>query len=224
MSGEIILFPGCMYSGKSSMAMGSVSGYHRFGLGTRLYQPLKNTRDTSEEGRPIWRARRGNGWDVLPAHWYGSREDVLDQCKDSEVIGFDEWHWYPEDFVQTVVDLASSGKIVVASGLNYYFNGEPIESYNVLRKIEGVKVNHCPGAICHEHWGHHNDPVIASRTQMLVNGQAPLFDEARESSEGTRGIEYFPVCKECWQVLAPEDNGKMGDYTPWYEQARKLED
>ena len=217
----VILCHGGMFSGKSDLATKIVKSYSRNGLSRVLYQPRKNTRDVFR-GDPVWFSRSGGDEEInmLPARWYDSAEEVLAEKDHFDVFGFEEWHLFNPEIYSVIKKLDQTGKIVVAAGGDYYFNGEPVEMFERLRKISGARLLQGVSALCQE-CSKKGEHTIASRTQRMRGIEPDYFDAPKIVVEGSQGWKYSPVCFDHWRVDPPKDSALMGEYAKWYSSKRK---
>lgn len=217
----VILCHGSMCSGKSDMARSIVKAFSNVGLSSILYQPKENTRDVFR-GSPVWFSRSavGNEYHMLPANWYNSAEDVLKEKNNFDVFGFDEWHMYKPEIYDVIKELHNSGKFVVAAGGDYYFNGEPVEIFEKLRKIKGASLLRGSTALCQDCLDKKiNTPAV--RTQRMHGFIPDYFDAPKIVVEGGANYQYKPVCFDHWRVDPPRDNALMGEFAKWYTSKRK---
>ena len=211
----LILCHGGMFSGKSNLAMGRVGAYSRSDLNMVLYQPRANTRDVFQD-KPVWFSRAGGKeMNLLPAKWYESPEQVLKDFDKMDVFGFEEWHLYSPEVFDVMKELHEKGKFVVAAGLDYYFNGEPVEIFDKLRNLKNTVLLQGVGALCQDcmEYGLKN---MAVRTQRRNNSLAEPFDAPKIVVEGSKDYQYQPVCFDHWEVLPPTNPELMEDYKKDY--------
>ncbi len=227
----VIMCIGGMRSAKSFDAMHIIRGFKEDGLKTILFQPEKNTRDLID-GAPVWRSSNGNFEKTYaPALKYTTAEEVLKLADKFDVFGFEEHHWYPEDYVSLVEKLDSLGKIVVDVGLDYYHNGKPVLQFEALSKFKNVACREGVGAYCYLDIAL-GKRTLAKRTQMLINGEPPTYDSptnvAEDSSDRFGGEKrqavytYQPVSIKNWQVLPPKDFSLMEEYKKYYLEVKEL--
>ncbi len=217
----VILCHGGMFSGKSDLAIKIVQSYSRKGLARVLYQPRKNTRDVFRE-EPVWYSRAGGAEETttLKARWYNSPEEVLIEKEKFDVFGFEEWHLFNPEIYGVIKSLDKAGKIVVAVGGDHYFNGEPMEMFERLKRISGARLLQGVGALCQEcsEKGKH---TIASRTQRMRGIEPDYFDAPKIVVDGSLGWEYSPVCFDHWRVDPPKDASALVAYKKWYLSKKK---
>ena len=217
----VILCHGAMFSGKSDLAMKIVQSFSRKGLSRVLYQPRENTRDVFM-GKPIWYSRAGGAEETttLKARWYDSAEEVLAEKDKFDVFGFEEWHLFNPEIYSVIKSLDKAGKIVVAAGGDYYFNGEPVEIFEKLRRISGARLLQGVGALCEEcsAKGKH---TLASRTQRMFGIAPDFFDSPKIIVDGNQDYRYMPTCFDHWRVDQPKDSTLMGEYSKWYSSKKK---
>jgi thymidine kinase len=213
----LILCHGGMCSGKSDLAAKIVRSYSRYGLSRVLYQPRENTRDVIRKNEPRWFSRSGGEEETttLKARWYSSAEEVLAEKDNFDVFGFEEWHLFNPEVYNLIKTLDDAGKIVVAAGGDYYFNGEPVEIFERLRKIKGARLLQGVEAFCQE-CSDRGVVTLASRTQRTCNSLVEAFDAPKIVVEGVEGYSYSPVCLEHWKVNPPVNPEKTEDYKRHY--------
>jgi thymidine kinase len=211
----LILCHGGMYSGKSDMAISRVRSFSKDGFRRVLYQPRKNTRDIFQ-GEPVWFSRAGGDeTTLLSAKFFESAEQVMQDMKDYHVFGFEEWQMYSPEIVEVINELHKSGKFVVAAGLDYYSNGEPVELFDKLRCLDGAVLLQGVNALCQDcKVGGKNN--MAVRTQRTYNGLPEPFDSDKIVVEGSQGYDYEPVCFKHWKVGPPENPNLYEKYQKFY--------
>ena len=157
---------------------------------------------------------------MLPARWYNSMEEVLAEKDKFDVFGFEEWHLFNPEIYGVIKSLDKAGKIVVAAGGDYYFNGEPMEMFERLKRISGARLLRGVGALCQEcsEKGKH---TLASRTQRMRGFIPDYFDAPKIVVDGSKDFKYSPVCFDHWRVDQPKDSALMGEYSKWYLSKKK---
>lgn len=216
----LILCHGGMYSGKSDLAISRVRSFSRSGMKRVLYQPKKNTRDIFQGG-PVWFSRAGGDEiNLLPARFFESIEQVMRDMKEYEVFGFEEWQMYSPEIVEVINELHKLGKLVVAAGLDYYSNGEPVELFDKLRSLDGAVLLQGVNALCQDCKieGKNN---MAVRTQRTYNSLSEPFDSDKIVVEGSQGYDYKPVCFKHWKVGPPKNPDLYEKYQKYYLEKAK---
>ncbi|MBT7706574.1 hypothetical protein HN747_03945 [archaeon] len=225
---SVIICGGCMRSGKSDDAMSIVEAYHNFGLKHILFQPEGNTRDVID-GMPVWRT--GNYHfkrTYADASYYPGSKEVVKNLDKFDVFGFEEPHWInKEELLGIAHKINDRNKIMIVSGLNYFHNGAPVPQMEALRGIKGSTYRQGVQALCETELknGEYN---IATRTQMLINGEFPRFDSPTDLPEASSErflsketarqstASYYPVCINHWTVLPPKDDRLFSNYKKYY--------
>jgi thymidine kinase len=211
----LILCHGGMYSGKSDTAISRVRSFSRSGLKRVLYQPKKNTRDIFQ-GKPVWFSRAGGDeMNLLPARFFESAEQVMQDMKEYDVFGFEEWQMYPSEIFEVINELNKSGKFVVAAGLDYYFNGEPVEIFDRLSKLDDSVLFPGVSALCQD-CIESGMKTMAVRTQRTYLGDYQAFDAKKIIVDGSQGYDYKPVCFKHWRVGPPESPSLEEKYQKFY--------
>jgi len=211
----LILCHGGMYSGKSDFAISRVQSYLKEGLKGVLYQPEKNTRDIFH-GKPVWFSRAGGDEiTLLSANFFESPKQVLENIDKYDVFGFEEWQMYSADVFEVIEELHESKKIVVAAGLDYYFNGEPVELFDKLRNLKEAILFPGISARCQD-CQDGGKRIMALRTQRTHFGVPENFDAAKIVAEGISGYDYKPVCLKHWKVNPPSNPDLFPDYERFY--------
>jgi thymidine kinase len=209
-----------MFSGKSDLAIGRVRSFSRVGLSRVLYQPKENSRDVFK-GSPVWSSRAGGDeFLILPAKYFDSPEKVLEERDSYDLFGFEEWQMYSSGIFEVIRELHNSEKIVVAAGLDYYFNGEPVEIFDKLRNLDGAVLLQGVGALCQDclETGKKN---MAMRTQRTYQGLPEAFDAKKIIVDGSKDYDYKPVCFKHWKVNPPKNSGLFEDYNWFYLESLK---
>jgi thymidine kinase len=217
----VILCHGGMFSGKSDLATKIVKSFSLRNLSRVLYQPRENTRDVFREN-PVWFSRAGGEEEInmLPARWYNSAEEVLAEKDKFDVFGFEEWHLFNPEIYGVIKILDKAGKIVVAAGGDYYFNGEPMEMFERLKRIKGARLLRGVGALCQD-CSEEGKHTLASRTQRMRGFSPDYFDAPKIVVDGSKDYSYQPVCFNHWRVDPPKDFDLMTKYSKWYLSKRK---
>ena len=128
-----------MFSGKSSELIRRVNRYRIAGYNVQVYKPLMDNR---------------YGTDIIASHdneklkaiAIRSVEDILFTLEEkTDVVAVDEIQFFDERILYIANEIASKGKIFIASGLNTDFRGEPFSFLNskgqlqsLLRRLTGL--------------------------------------------------------------------------------------
>ena len=192
MSGKLEVIAGCMFSGKTEELLRRVERAKIAKRKVLLLKPEIDTRYSKEEvvthyGRsyPCHRIPLDPTLKTL-------RRILGAELDETEVIGFDEVHFFAPAFVELCKSLVGQGKRVIVAGLDLNFRGEPFGSMPQLLCLadEATKLQ----AICVK------CGKPATRTQRLVDGK-PITSGPEIQIGGRES--YEARCLDCW--VGPDD-------------------
>ncbi|MCD5407770.1 thymidine kinase [Candidatus Bipolaricaulota bacterium] len=188
MAGKLEVITGCMFAGKTEELLRRVERARIARKRVLLFKPHLDTRYSEREvvthyGRAL-PCRR------LPTDisWTPFLELVTDHgLGDTDVLAFDEAHFFGEGFPALCEALVARGKRVIVAGLDLNFRGEPFGPMPELLALadEVTKLQ----AVCVVCGG------PATRTQRLIDGEP-----AREGPEILiGGLESYEArCRGCF--------------------------
>lgn len=118
MSGYVHTIMGPMFSGKTSLLLHELERFARSGKRVILF-----TADAREEN-PVVHSRRSLYEEIKVAR---TREpdDIYEAGARYDVVGLDEVQFFPKEVIPVLGRLAEEGMVVLASGLDQDFKGEP---------------------------------------------------------------------------------------------------
>ncbi|MDP6641386.1 MAG: hypothetical protein QF381_03010 [Nitrososphaerales archaeon] len=110
--------------------------------------------------------------------------------------GWDQDRFSPEQFEELRMGVpmedVSSGKQIIITSLDYYFNEDPVE---IVHNLKPYSITRTGLAVCHQ------CSRPAHRTQMRVNGKpAPYSYDNKVVEEEGSDVSYDPSCVECLDV------------------------
>lgn len=172
-AGRIEIITGPMFSGKSSELIRCVNRYRIAGYKVQAYKPLIDNR---------------YGADVIASHdnekiraiAVGSVDDIFSTLEeDANVVAVDEVQFLDERILYLADEIASKGKIFIASGLNLDFRGEPFPFMGSSRTMAELIVRadkvDMLSAICTYAENGLKCGCEATRTQRIVNGEPASY-------------------------------------------------
>ena len=170
---EMILFTGCMFSGKSLNLINKTLQLNK------SYECFKPDIDSRDGDFIVSRDS-----DIkLPAKRIKDLAEILNS--EAKVIVMDEIQFFnPDDFEKTILDLKKADKIVLMSGLDRIASGEFWDTYKVAEKLadEVIRLN----AVCDECGG------VASYTKKISGADVAIEIESEN-------VKYIPVCEKCFR-------------------------
>ena len=108
--------------------------------------------------------------------------EILNYCKDIEVVGIDEAQFFDPELIDVCNELANQGVRVIAAGLDMDFSGKPFGPIpNLFSIAEYVTKVH---AICIKcgNLAHHSHR-LSSNSELVVVGEMD---------------KYEPLCRDCF--------------------------
>lgn len=176
MHGRIEIITGPMFSGKSSELIRRVNRYRIAGYNVQVYKPLMDNR---------------YGTDIIASHdneklkaiAIRSVEDILFTLEEkTDVVAVDEIQFFDERILYIANEIASKGKIFIASGLNTDFRGEPFPFLNSKRTIaeliaQADRVD-LLSAVCTYTENGIKCGCEATKTQRIVDGEPASYASA----------------------------------------------
>lgn len=183
--GWIEVIAGPMYSGKSEELIRRVRRVKIAKQKVQVFKPEIDNRYSKEDVV----SHCGEKEEAIPVR---NSTQILELIhEDADVVAIDEVQFFDENIVKVVCALADKHKRVICAGLDMDFRGEPFGSMPELMSVAEFvdKIQ----AVCMK------CGRPATRTQRLINGQPPKYDDpivlvgAMES--------YEARCRKCHEVL-----------------------
>lgn len=157
---------GCMSSGKTDELLRLLRRAEFARRRTLLVRPDIDDRTPAEYAESRSKARYPS---VLVARNDPSGILTLARERDADLVGIEEAEFYDDRIVETVQTLRSSGRHVIASGLNTDFAGRPFGPMPTLLALaDEITMLTAICVVCGE---------TATRTQRLVGGRPAAIDD-----------------------------------------------
>lgn len=169
---KIILFTGCMFSGKS---LNLINKTFQLNENYECFKPNIDNRDGD------FIVSRDSDT-KLPAKRIKNLSEILNSK--AKVIVLDEIQFFDQnDFEKAILELKKSNKTILMSGLDRIANGEFWDTYKVAEKLadEIVRLT----AICDECGG------VATYTKKISGTNSDIEIEGGD-------VKYIPVCEKCF--------------------------
>lgn len=165
-----------MFSGKSEELLRRLKRHDIAGHALCIIKPAHDTRTES-----CVRSRSGSELEAITVK---NPQDILQHINNIDVIGIDEVHFFSPELVNVVQEVFSQGKIVLISGLDTDFSGQPFKTTALLMAL-AHKVTKLT-AICAS-----CKSDSANRNQLLVSAGGNRFFVGDS--------EYEPRCTACFE-------------------------
>ena len=157
---------GCMSSGKTDELLRLLRRAEIARRRVVLVRPDIDTRTPAEYAESRSHARFPS---TLVARSDPGQVLALARERDADMVGIEEAEFFEPGIVETVEALRSSGRHVIATGLNLDFAGRPFNSMpELLALADEITTLTAICMVCGE---------TATRTQRLVNGQPAAIDD-----------------------------------------------
>lgn len=174
------IYCGCMKSGKTKALIDRIDGIHFRDDGKYVFfKPSTDTRNKTVHTR--------FGSLEFECNYIASEnpEDLLKISEDYQIVAIDEIMFFNKELIPIVRKLQKQNKMILASGLDLDFRGEPFGIMPELLAIaDDVIKTH---GTC-EYKGCNN---LADRTQRLINGEPADYREPLISIEGSQKKESY---------------------------------
>lgn len=158
---------GCMSSGKTDELLRLLRRAEFARRRTLLCRPDIDDRTPAEYAESRSKARYPS---VLVPKTEPVRILALARERDADLVGIEEAEFFDDRIVDTVQTLRSSGRHVIASGLNVDFAGRPFGPMPTLLALaDEITMLTAICVVCGE---------VATRTQRLVGGRPAAIDDA----------------------------------------------
>lgn len=180
-TGWIEVIAGCMFSGKTEELIRRLRRAKIAKQSVTIFKPKIDIRYSKEK-------IVSHSEQSLPSILIDSPREILEQCKDAQVIGIDEAQFFSNDLVSVVNELANNGKRVIIAGLDQDYTGTPFEPIPQLLAIAEYITKTL--AICVEC----GNP--ADKTQRKIVSSERVLVGATDSYEARcRKCHYIPESK-----------------------------
>jgi len=174
------IYCGCMKSGKTKALIDRIDGIHFREDGSYIF--FKPSTDTRED---TIKTRFGNlefECDYIDPH---NPKTIIDSSNSYGVVAIDEIMFFDNALIEVIGRLRNEGKMVLASGLDLDFKGEPFGIMpDLLALADDVIKTH---ATC-DYSGCSN---LANRTQRLIDGNPAKYNEPLVSIENPDNNETY---------------------------------
>ncbi len=180
-TGWIEVVAGCMFSGKTEELIRRLRRAKIAKQSVLIFKPKIDIRYSKDE-------IVSHSEQSLPSVLIESPLEILEQCKDAQVIGIDEAQFFSIELVDVVNKLADDGKRVIIAGLDQDYTGKPFEPIpQLLATAEYITKTL---AICVEC----GNP--ADKTQRKIVSSERVLVGATDSYEARcRKCHYIPESK-----------------------------
>lgn len=180
-TGWIEVIAGCMFSGKTEELIRRLRRANIAKQSVLIFKPKIDIRYSKDE-------IVSHSEQSLPSVLIESPMEILEQCKDAQVVGIDEAQFFSNELVEVVNKLADDGKRVIIAGLDQDYTGKPFEPIpQLLATAEYITKTL---AICVEC----GNP--ADKTQRKIVSSERVLVGATDSYEARcRKCHYIPESK-----------------------------
>jgi thymidine kinase len=173
-SGELTVYFGPMYSGKTTALIDDMHRCEIAGLRSVLFKPKIDDRG---EGVEVVRSRLNLCREAVPVSIENPAEILAKLPKNVDVVGIDEVQFMSTEIVAVISDLIKGGKIRVSvAGLPTDFRGEPFGAMPILMAKADRLVQSTAVCTFRENGSRRTCVIPATRTQRLINGQPASWD------------------------------------------------
>jgi len=121
MNGYVHTIMGPMFSGKTSLLVHELERFSRSGKRVILF-----TADSRADD-PVLHSRRPL-YEAIEVARTREPQEIYERAARYDVLGIDEVQFYPLEVIPVLSALAEEGKVVLASGLDQDFRGEPFRT------------------------------------------------------------------------------------------------
>lgn len=193
---RIILFTGCVKSGKTTARLSLVQSAQAVGLAVAVFRPWFDDRDptdldVSQGGYTV------AGVDTLMVR---TSLEIYDQAhrRALDMVALDEVQFFDDDPYLTIVleRLCAEGRDVVVVGLDLDWHGEPFHATRTVMAMPMTKVIK-KKAFCAR------CKSRATRSQKLDPHGNPVPLDADSALYETGSEQYRPLCRPCWYKTTP---------------------
>lgn len=167
--GWVELITGCMFAGKTEEFIRRIKRYQFSGENVLVFKPKIDDRYSKED---IF-SHSGMKIEAIAISSTAEIKKIvvehISENPELRIIGFDEVQFIDTDIVAYIEELANSGMIIVANGLDKNFKSEPFQ--NVDKLLVLAEYVDKLTSICKQCGGN------ANRTQRIVDGKPAKADE-----------------------------------------------
>lgn len=188
MLGSLTFFTGPMFCGKTLELVRHLQIYSAQQIPTICVRPALDTRSEKVQ------SRSGLSFDGLTIK-HDDLEGLKGILERYEVIGIDEAQFFSPAISPLIHEAVRKGKIILLSGLDTDFRGEPFPIAVAILSLPETNVQRTRAvcSICRQH--------NATRTQRLKNGAPVGHDEPIvEVESANASITYEPRCLEHHEI------------------------
>lgn len=176
--GNMILISGPMYAGKSRQLINMYKKFESEGANQIAFRPSFDTRTKTIESRAGGK---------IPSVSVNNSEEFKEAAKSKDIIFIDEFQFFDEELIKTIIKYQKKGTNFVISGLDKDFLKENFYSYNELKKYSTSEIKMT--AICH------TCSRAAKYSRKETNEKK---DYSRiELDNGGVSTQYFSSCEIC---------------------------
>ncbi len=176
-SGWIEVVCGCMFSGKTEELIRRLRRAQIANQKVEIFKPKIDTRYDDTEVV----SHNANSIHSTPV---SDPQEILDLCRDCNVVGIDEAQFFDKSIVDVCQELALNGIRVIVAGLDMDFQGKPFGPMpDILAVAEYLTKVH---AIC-QHCGN----LATHSYRLTTEGDQVLLGE-KDS--------YEPRCRKCYSM------------------------
>jgi thymidine kinase len=119
-TGWIEVVCGCMFSGKTEELIRRSRRAEIAKQKVAIFKPRIDNRYSAEH-------IVSHSEQSLTSRVVDDASEILDLCKDAQVVGIDEGQFFKANLVDVCEDLANQGKRVIVAGLDQDYRGKPFE-------------------------------------------------------------------------------------------------
>lgn len=169
MTGYVHTIMGPMFSGKTSLLVHELERFSRSGKRVILFTADARSND------PVLHSRRPL-YEGIEVRRCSTPSTIYEAAGLYDVLGLDEIQFFPLDVVRVISALAEEGKIVLVSGLDQDFLGEPFQT-TVALVVESEKISRLTSVCqrCGSQLAIRNYRKVAS-DERILEGAAETYE------------------------------------------------
>lgn len=175
---QIRVICGPMFSGKTKTLIRVINEYKEVGKKVFVFKPLIDNRYAEE-------SIVSHDKDEIKALPIKKPKEILDYYLNADVIAIDEIQFFDESVIKICEEIASNGKVVIATGLDLDYLAKPFGSMPEILALadEIIKLNSiCTFCSGHARFSHR----ISDEQTIVVLGEKD---------------KYVPLCRDCYQEI-----------------------